>query len=182
MVEPMVGRDVVDIEDEFELQHAAKRHCRHQQNNSQSEEGLDGPSSDVKLGLEARRQTSPIPRPSSPSPRHPLAGRLVMMWHTHEHRLLAQEESPTIEELDAFMQEHPEIELYDGQDRDSAEACSSCATPPAGSDASTHSEEEVPDADLSALEPCLTRITVKICYGDEELLLTTNTMCFPLLR
>ena len=69
MVEPMVGRDVVDIEDEFELQHAAKRHCRHQQNNSQSEEGLDGPSSDVKLGLEARRQTSPIPRPSSPSPK-----------------------------------------------------------------------------------------------------------------
>ena len=88
----------------------------------------------------------------------------------------------TIEELDAFMQEHPEIELYDGQDQDSAEACSSCATPPAGSDASTHSEEEVTDADLSALEPCLTRITVKICYGDEELLLTTNTMCFPLLR
>ena len=105
-----------------------------------------------------------------------------MMWHTHEQRVLMPEESPSLEEAQAFLDAHPEIVLYHGQDESSAEPRLPCADTPQLDSEVSACDEEAPRADSSVLEPCLTRITVKISYGDEELVLTTNPLCLALLR
>ena len=116
-----------------------------------------------------------------------------MMWHTHEQRVLAPEESPTMEQADDFLEAHAEVVLYSGQDSHCPStpsfgqhapvtACAPCAglPPVVGDDASICAEEETPRS--NAFEPCVTRITVKVCYGGEELVLTTDQMCYSLLR
>ena len=39
-----------------------------------------------------------------------------MMWHTREHRVLAPEESPTMEHAEDFLAAHADVVLYSGQD------------------------------------------------------------------
>merc|ERR1719352_1937100 len=97
---------VATIGGKWKLQPAAKRHCRHTRRTTpyfQTDKALDEHSrSPLKPGLTRTRQPrrpTQRSRPSRPSPaRHPLASRLVMMWHTHEQRLLTPEESPTMEQ------------------------------------------------------------------------------------
>ena len=117
-----------------------------------------------------------------------------MVWHTHEQRVLAPEESPTMEQVHDFLQEHAGVVLYSGQDTSCASTPSfsqpspdtTCArgaeVSPGVGGAPVCAEEEAPRSNLVAFEPCLTRITVKVCYGGEELVLTTDQMCFSLLR
>ena len=117
-----------------------------------------------------------------------------MMWHTHEQRLLTPEESPTMEQAHNFLQEHADVVLYSGQDTSCAPTPSlsqhapttTCVpraeSPPVANDVSIRAEEEALHSDLVAFEPCLTRITVKVCYGGDELLLASDQMCYSLLR
>ena len=114
-----------------------------------------------------------------------------MMWHTREHRVLAPEESPTMEHAEDFLAAHADVVLYSGQDMACAckpslghhapdTACTPCAElSPVVDGASVCAEEQAP---LVGYEPCLTRITVRVSYGGEELVLTTDPMCYPLLR
>ena len=79
-----------------------------------------------------------------------------------------------MEEAYDFLREHPEFELYCGQ-----VACE---------ENTMRSTDEVSPAAVfddspfgaDPLVPCVTRITVRIRFGDEEVLLSTNSMCYPL--
>ena len=89
-----------------------------------------------------------------------------------------------MEHADDFLDAHADVVLYSGQDAACASkpslgqhvagtACAPCAElPPVVDGASICAEEQAP-----RFEPCLTRITVKVCYGGEELVLTTDQMC-----
>ena len=188
------AKAAASIGGKWELHPSPKRHClrtRRTRPYPQTDEIFQHARSPLKAGGLARSPNRPTHKSRPSSSRHPLAHRLVMMWHTHEHRVLAPEESPTMEHADDFLDAHADVVLYSGQDTACASkpsfgqhvpgtACTPCAElPPVVDGASICAEEQAP---LVGFEPCLTRITVKVCYGGEELILTTDQMCYSLLR
>ena len=186
------AKAAASIGGKWELHPSAKRHClrtRRTRPYPRTDEIIQHSRSPLTAGGLARSPSRPMQKSRPSSARHPLAHRLVMMWHTHEHRVLAPEESPTMEHADDFLDAHADVVLYSGQDAACASkpslgqhvagtACAPCAElPPVVDGASICAEEQAP-----RFEPCLTRITVKVCYGGEELVLTTDQMCYSLLR
>ena len=188
------AKAAASIRDKWELHPSPKRHClrtRRTRPYPQTDEIIQHSRSPLTSGGLARSPNRPTQKSRPSSSRHPLAHRLVMMWHTHEHRVLAPEESPTMEHADDFLDAHADVVLYSGQDTACASkpsfgqygpgtTCTPCAElPPVVDGASICAEEQAPRV---GFEPCLTRITVKVCYGGEELILTTDEMCYSLLR